>query len=78
MLRMNSTYTWEEITKAYPDLWVIITDVKESAGEIISCKLLDVCSKDDKHNYIDKYLNSNIKFECHRTTFRAPNVGMLL
>ncbi|MCM1145015.1 MAG: hypothetical protein NC318_07520 [Blautia sp.] len=77
MLKMNSTYTWEEITREYPDLWVIITNVKESAGEIKSCKLLDVCTKGDKYKYIEKYLNSNIKFECHRTTFKAPNAGIL-
>lgn len=27
MLEMNSTYTWTEIAKEYPDLWVIITNV---------------------------------------------------
>lgn len=77
MLKLNNVYTWEKIINAYPDLWVIVTDVKKADGEIESCKLLDVCTKDDKHKYIKKYLNSNIKFECHRTVFKAPNTGML-
>lgn len=77
MLEMNKTYTWDEIVKTYPNLWAIITNVKESGGEIKSCKLLDICSKENKNEHIKKYLNSNIKFECHRTTFNAPNVGML-
>lgn len=77
MLTLNTVYTWEEIVKTYPDTWVIITNVKESNGEIKSCKLLDICTKANKHEYIKKYLNTNIKFECKRTTFKAPNVGML-
>lgn len=77
VLKLNNVYTWKEITETYPDLWAIVTDVKEDNGEIESCRLLAVCTKDDKHKYIKKYLNSNIKFECHRTVFKAPNIGML-
>lgn len=77
-LELNRKYNWQEIVETYPDLYVIITDVKEHAGEIQSCKLLDVCTKQDKPKYINKYLNSNIKFDCCRTTFKAPNVGTLL
>ena len=75
MLKLNNIYTWNEIVTNYPNLWVIITDVKESDGEIKSCRLLDVCTKTNKHEYIKKYLNSDIKFECMRTTFKAPNAG---
>jgi macrodomain Ter protein organizer (MatP/YcbG family) len=78
MKKTNTTCKWEEIVKEYPDSWVIITDVKESDGEIKTCKLLDVCTKDNKHEYIKKYLNSDLKFECQRTTFKAPNAGILL
>lgn len=77
MLEMNNTYTWKEITKEYPDLWVIITDVKESAGEIKSCKLLDVCSADERATYVSKYINLDMELRCERTTFSAPNVGIL-
>ena len=78
MLKTNNVYTWDAIVKEYPDLWVIITEVKESDGEIKSCRLLDVCTKANKHEYIKKYLNSGLKFECQRTTFKAPNAGILL
>jgi len=77
MLKMNKTYTWKEITKAYPDLWVIITDIKESGGEIKTCRLMDVCEADERAVYVKKYINSGIKFKCERTTFRGPNVGIL-
>ena len=76
-MRKNNIYRWEEIVKAYPDSWVIIADVKESNGEIKSCRLLDVCTKANKHEYIKKYLNAGLKFECQRTTFKAPNTGIL-
>lgn len=78
MLKTNNVYTWDTIVKEYPDSWVIITEVKESAGEIKSCRLLDVCTKANKHEYIEKYLKSGLKFECQRTTFKAPNAGILL
>lgn len=77
MLKPNNVYKWEEITRAYPNMWVIITEVKESNGEIKSCKLLDICTKNNKHEYIKKYLDKGIKFECQRTTFKAPNAGIL-
>ncbi len=73
MLKMNNIYKWEEIEKTYTDLWVIITEVKESNGEVKSCKLLDVCTKVNKHKYIKKYLKTGIKFECKRTTFKDNN-----
>lgn len=78
MLKMNRTYKWEEIEKEYPDLWVIITDVKEHAGEIKSCKLLDVCTADKRADYMNKYIKQDIELRCERTTFNAPNVGILL
>lgn len=77
MLRMNDIYTWKEITKEYPDLWVIITNVKEQNGEIETCKLMDVCHADERAIYVKKYLNLGVRFRCVRTTFSAPNVGIL-
>ena len=57
-------------------MYAFITDVKENNGEIISCKLLNICTKIEKSNYIQKYIQQGIKFECHRTTFNAPNIGI--
>ncbi|MCM1219505.1 MAG: hypothetical protein NC548_33920 [Lachnospiraceae bacterium] len=76
-LELNKKYNWQEIVQTYPDLWVIITEVKERAGEIKSCKLLDVCTADERANYMSKYINLNIELRCERTTFNAPNVGIL-
>lgn len=78
MVKVNDMCSWNEIVEKYPDSWVIITDIKESNGEIQSCRLLDVCNKANKHMYIKKYLQSGLKFECQRTTFKAPNAGILM
>lgn len=77
MLEMNKVYTWDIIASTYPNMWAFITDVKRHNGEITSCRLLAISSKDDKVIYLQKYFNSNIKFECCRTTFNAPNIGVL-
>lgn len=76
-LKLNQTYKWNEIVKTYPDLWVIIADVKERAGEIITCRLLDVCTANERADYVSKYINLDIDLRCERTTFSAPNVGIL-
>lgn len=78
MLQIDNTYTWNEIAQAYPDQWAFISNVKRQAGEIISCKLLAVCSLDERPSYISKYMTEGKKFECERTTFKAPNLGVLL
>lgn len=77
MLKLNTIYTWDTIVKEYPDLWVIITDIKEHSGEIKSCKLLEVCTADERAACVQRYKNLEIKFRCTRTTFSAPNVGIL-
>jgi hypothetical protein len=70
-------YTWDKIAEAYPDLWVIITDINEEDGEIKSCKLLAVCNSDETHVQIKKYKELEMKFECVRTTFKSPNIGVI-
>ncbi len=76
-LELNKVYQWSEIEQAYPDLWVIITNIKEHAGEIISCKLLDVCTANERANYVSKYIGSGVKTRLVRTTSNDPNVGIL-
>ena len=78
MLQLNQTYTWNEITTTYPNKWAIITNVKKKNGEIDTCKLLAICNQSDRHIYVKKYLEQDIKFECERTTFNAPNIGVML
>lgn len=72
MLELNRTYRWKDIVKEYPDKWVVLTSVNEKAGEIKTCKLLEVCSYEEKADIIVKYLDMGIKFECVRTTWRGP------
>lgn len=76
-LKRNKVYKWEDIVREYPDLWVIVTDVKENAGEIVTCRLLDVCTYDGKAQCVKKYINSEMKTRLLRTTFNDPNVGIL-
>jgi hypothetical protein len=76
-LELNQVYMWNEIVERYPNLWVIITDVKEKNGEIKTCKLLNVCKSDETHILIKKYKGLGIEFECVRTTFAAPNIGVI-
>lgn len=76
MLELNKRHTWSEIVKYYPSKYVIITDVKRKNGEIIDCKLLNVCSKEEKHLYREKYTGKGIFFEIQRTTDENdPSLG---
>lgn len=77
MLELNRVHTWDEIATAYQNQWVIVTNIKEHNGEVESCKLLHVCTKETKNEYIKKYLDTDIKFACLRTTFNAPNIGYI-
>ena len=77
MLQMGKKYAWSEIVEAYPDKWAFITDVKMKDGEILTCKLLAVCNAEERYMYVRQYLKDKIKFECERTTFNGPNIGVL-
>ena len=77
MLEMNKVYKWQIIVSEYPNMWAFITDIKEKDGQIISCRLLAICSHKDKAKYIQSFKRRGIHFECERTTFSAPNMGVL-
>lgn len=75
-LELNKVYKWEEIVKAYPNMYALITNIKEYAGEIKSCKLLDVCTADERAEYVQKYMHKNIKLKCQKTTCDGdPNIN---
>lgn len=77
-LKYNEVYTWEEIGKVYPDMYAFITDVKyDKYEEIKKCKLLKVVPYERKDQTILEYIKQGIEFDCERTTFSAPNVGVL-
>lgn len=69
-LELNKKYTWQEIVDAYPDLWVLITNIKEKAGEIVTCKLIDVCTADERADCLRKYEDLHVKKRLIRTTYR--------
>ena len=71
MLEMKKKYKWQEIVEEYPGKWVIISNVKEKAGKIKTCRLIEVCNYEEKGEIIRKYLEKGIKFECVRTTWRG-------
>lgn len=68
MLEMGKKYKWEDIVKEYPDMWVMITDVKEKHGEILSCRLLDVCKASDRALCLRRFRNSGMITRFIRTT----------
>ena len=77
MLELGKQYNWSDITEEYPDMYAIVTDIQSKDGMIQSCKLLEVVSYDKEEEAICKYMRKGIKFACERTTFSAPNVGVL-
>ncbi len=71
--------TWEELQKQYPNSWAFIKNVKRNKdGDIIDFDLLNVCKKNEKAKYLKQYMQQPFKFECIRTTFNGPNVGVML
>ena len=78
MLELGKVYKWTEIVQHYPDMYVVIVNVKREMGEIVTCKLLDVCTKADKHIYREKYIKLGIVMEIQRTTCNDPVIGVLL
>jgi hypothetical protein len=77
MLEVGKIYDWKRIVIEYPNMWVFITDIKEKNGTINTCRLLAVCSHQDKAKYIIDFKSRGISFECERTSFSAPNMGVL-
>lgn len=77
MLEAGKEYTWDVISKTCPDMYAIITDVTYKGGDIVKCKLLCVVPYEKKAETVMKYRRSGINFDCERTTFKGPNVGVL-
>lgn len=76
-MELNKYYSFDEIKEAYPNKWAVLTEVKEKNGDIVKCKLLDVCNVSELHIYRKKYKDKGIIVDCIRTTPTAPNVGVL-
>ncbi len=77
LMEINEVCKWTSIVKKYPDMWVFMTDVKEKNGQIDTCRVLAICNHSEKAKYISLFKDKGINFECERTTFSAPNIGVL-
>lgn len=78
MLEYNKVYTWDEIVKNYPNMYAIITDVVKEHEEIKRCKLLEIVSFEDEEKTCHEYKKAGRHFDCVRTTFSVPSVGVLI
>lgn len=70
-LKKNGTKEdWKEIQKKYPDMWTILTGVKENnKGEILKFNLLALAEEQDLHKYIEKYRDLDCYKYLKRTTY---------
>lgn len=76
-LKYGEIYNWDDIVKKYPDKWLFMTDVDKNNGVIGKFKFLAICSHDKKASFMRKFRDEGISYECERTTFAAPNMGVL-
>ena len=76
MIENGKVYQWEEITKAYPNMYAIITDVARKDEMIQSCRVLKIVPYEQEEETVCYYMDSGIDFDCVRTTFSAPNMGV--
>ena len=76
-LERGKVYKWSDIVSAYPDMWAFVTDVKKDEGAIQTGKLLDIVPFERKSETYRKYKSAGVSFYHLRTTFAAPNVGVL-
>lgn len=76
MIEIGKRYSWKEITKEYPDMYAIITDIEKERGIIQSCKVLEIVPFEQEEETVCKYKKLGVKFNCVRTTFSAPTMGV--
>ena len=77
MSKTNKITNWNEFVVNNPDMYAVITDVKEKDGEIQSCTLLDVVTFEDRASAIRRYKEQGYALECIRTTYAGPNAGVM-
>ncbi len=76
MIETGKVYKWKEIAKEYPNMYAIITDVKRKNEMIQSCKLLKIVPYKERSKTVCYYMDLGIDFDCVRTTFSAPTMGV--
>lgn len=79
MIEFNEIKNWDEIKKTYPDWWAFIDPekTKRKDGFIDKCYIYFVCPVEEKGLYVDELRKRQVHFDCIRTTFSAPNVGVI-
>ena len=78
MLKFGEIYNWSNIIKEYPNMYAIITDINKKDGVIQRCKLIDVVPFEKEEETVCHYIDTCMDFDCVRTTFSAPTVGVIL
>ena len=76
-LKYGETYSWDDIAGKYPDMWLFMTNVCKINGSIKSFKFLALCPHEEKASFMNKFRDQGILYECERTSFSAPNMGVL-
>ena len=76
-LKYGEEYSWKDIAAAYPGMWLFMTDVAKKNGVIDRFRFLALCDHNQKASYMKKFRLDGIPYECERTTFAAPNLGVL-
>ena len=79
-MEYNKYYKWEDLVEQFPDMWVFYdtTKSKKKNGVLDKVFVLAICSFSERTSTILSFDNLGIDFDCARTTFSAPTVGMLL
>ena len=76
-LKYGNTYLWKDVVRAYPDMWLFMSDVEKTDGAIDRFRFLALCPHSEKASYMRKFRDQGIPYECERTTFSVPNMGVL-
>ncbi|MCR5598472.1 MAG: hypothetical protein K6G19_09870 [Lachnospiraceae bacterium] len=77
-LKMGEVYDWNTISSTYPDMYAVFTDaVEDESGMVLKCKLLEIVPYEEEEDTVCRYMESGMPFDCRRTTFNGPNVGVL-
>lgn len=61
MLEFGKRYTWDEIVKAYPNKYAIVTDIEDGKDRPVeSAILLDVCDFNEMDSKVLKFTERGI------------------
>lgn len=78
-MEINKMCKWDSIVSQYPDMWVFIDldRTQKRNGFIEKCFVFAICPFEEKDRYIVKFREQGRHFDCIRTTFSAPTLGVI-